>query len=233
MEKLPKARNKIDVPKTEEKKLTDEQIINALKVVKKETLAYEYDKEQRRFEYVTGKEILDLIHRLQDENERLKCNSYTTSWKGKFFEAKKEIDNMQDVIFALEEEKRLLKKEIETQRKIIEYQDGLPDLVEQQKAEIERLMGSINEFRQEVITLNNEKLELQKQVDELKDTLELQKTLYNRAREDGYCTGYKSGVKDTAKEICDLILEHWEKKQFVECDWLRVTISERYGVEVE
>ena len=39
--------------------------------------------------------------------------------------------------------------------------------------------------------------------------------------------------KQTAKEICDLILEHWEKGQFVECDWLRVAISERYGVEVE
>lgn len=38
--------------------------------------------------------------------------------------------------------------------------------------------------------------------------------------------------KDTAKEICDLILEHWEKKQLVECDWLRVEIAEKYGVEV-
>ena len=43
----------------------------------------------------------------------------------------------------------------------------------------------------------------------------------------------KQAVKDTAKEICDLILEHWEKKQFVECDWLRVAIAEKYGVEVE
>ena len=38
--------------------------------------------------------------------------------------------------------------------------------------------------------------------------------------------------KETAKEICDLILEYWEKKQFVECDWLRVAIAEKYGVEV-
>ena len=38
-------------------------------------------------------------------------------------------------------------------------------LILKQKAEIERLTGIINSFRQEVITLNNEKLELQKQVD--------------------------------------------------------------------
>ena len=37
---------------------------------------------------------------------------------------------------------------------------------------------------------------------------------------------------DTAREICDLILEHWEKKQFVECDWLRVAIAEKYGVDL-
>lgn len=43
----------------------------------------------------------------------------------------------------------------------------------------------------------------------------------------------KQAVKDTAREICALILEHWEKKQFVECDWLRVAIAEKYGVEVE
>lgn len=39
--------------------------------------------------------------------------------------------------------------------------------------------------------------------------------------------------KETAKEICDLIIEHWEKKQLVECDWFRVKIVEKYGVEVE
>ena len=47
------------------------------------------------------------------------------------------------------------------------------------------------------------------------------------------CDMVKQAVKDTAREICDLILEHWGKKQFVECDWLRVAISEKYGVEVE
>jgi hypothetical protein len=43
--------------------------------------------------------------------------------------------------------------------------------------------------------------------------------------------GYRK-ESDTAREICDLILEHWEKKQFVECDWLRVEIAEKYGVDL-
>ena len=42
------------------------------------------------------REVFDLIHRLQAENEQLKFNSYTTSWKGKFFEAKKEVDEMKE-----------------------------------------------------------------------------------------------------------------------------------------
>ena len=46
-----------------------------------------------------------------------------------------------------------------------------------------------------------------------------------------YNAGYRK-ESDTAREICDLILEHWEKKQFVECDWLRVAIAEKYGVDL-
>lgn len=46
-----------------------------------------------------------------------------------------------------------------------------------------------------------------------------------------YDAGYRK-ESDTAKEICALILEHWEKKQFVECDWLRVAIAEKYGVDL-
>lgn len=55
----------------EEKKLTDEDIVKALKVMGKETVAFAYDKEQRRFKYVTAKEILDLIHCLQGEKVEL------------------------------------------------------------------------------------------------------------------------------------------------------------------
>ena len=43
----------------------------------------------------------------------------------------------------------------------------------------------------------------------------------------------EQAVKDTAKEICDLILEHWQGHDLVECDWLIVTISEKYGVDMK
>ena len=74
-------------------------------------------------------------------------------------------------------------------------------------------------------------ISLENQVDELTafKNEAISMSLYGKGRKDGE----EVAVKATAKEICDLILEHWEKKQFVECDWLRVAISERYGVEVE
>lgn len=55
---------------------------------------------------------------------------------------------------------------------------------------------------------------------------------FNREATAIYNAGYRK-ESDTAKEICDLILEHWEKKQFVECDWLRVAIAEKYGVDLD
>ena len=69
------------------------------------------------------------------------------------------------------------------------------------KAEIERLTEEKNESAKTAVEVLEQNIELQKQV--------------------------QQAIKDTAREICDLILEHWEKKQFVECDWLRVAISEK------
>lgn len=112
----------------EEKKLTAEEIV---KDIERSTGMPSYWK----------KIVLDLIHRLQDENE--------------------------------------------TQRKIIEYQDGLPDLIEQKKAEIERLTEELATAKQELVNekryyenayskscqLETQNVELQKQVDELKEQL--------------------------------------------------------------
>lgn len=80
----------------EKKKLDNEEIVKALKFAiaqeKPNGIGYWNDK----YEWVefSMKDVFDLIHRLQAENEQLKCNSYTTSWKGKFFEAKKEIERL-------------------------------------------------------------------------------------------------------------------------------------------
>ena len=38
--------------------------------------------------------------------------------------------------------------------------------------------------------------------------------------------------KDTAKEICDLILEYWKVDAFVDCSWVIEVISEKYGVDL-
>lgn len=79
----------------EEKKLTDEELAKAILQSIEYSKTITYFDEWGNCKAIMVTDILDLIHRLQAENE--------------------------------------------TQRKIIEYQDGLPDLVEQQKAEIERL----------------------------------------------------------------------------------------------
>ena len=70
--------------------------------------------------------------------------------------------------------------------------------------------------------------ELKKQVDELKQensilsiTVEMHDEVEQQA------------IKDTAKEICDLILEHWQGHDLVECDGLIVAISEKYGVDMK
>ena len=43
--------------------------------------------------------------------------------------------------------------------------------------------------------------------------------------------GYRK-ESDTAKEICDLILEYWKVDAFVDCSWVIEVISEKYGVDL-
>ena len=75
--------------------------------------------------------------------------------------------------------------------------------------------------------------ELQKQVDELLNRRIEQKIFHCHADVLETCPKVKQAVKDTAKEICDLILEHWQGHDLVECDWLIVAISEKYGVDMK
>ena len=70
--------------------------------------------------------------------------------------------------------------------------------------------------------------ELQKQVDELIEERENMQSEIIATEE-----ARLQAVKDTAKEICDLILEHWQGHDLVECDWLIVAISEKYGVDMK
>ena len=181
-----------------EKKLTDEEIVKALEHClngdyKTKCKDCPYDNSENYCQAM-DRDVLDLIHRLQAENEQLKCDTYKTSWKSKFLEAKKEIER-------LTEELDLANETIDRNNKRYEKVS-----IERQKA-LDR-------------------------VDFLEDAL-LDKIRRNEELITAIKQAEQQAVKDTAREICDLILEHWGKKQFVECDWLRVAISEKYGVEVE
>lgn len=98
-----------------------------------------------------------------------------------------------------------LQAEKEEQRKIIEYQDGLQDKVDEQKAEIERLTRELDDtvsMNEMYIKEVEQNAELQKQVDELTD--KLGKVLSGiKMDELLVAKGIKQAVKDTAKEILD------------------------------
>ena len=54
---------------------------------------------------------------------------------------------------------------------------------------------------------------------------------FNREATALYNAGYRK-ESDTAKEICDLILEYWKVDAFVDCSWVIEVISEKYGVDL-
>ena len=90
------------------------------------------------------------------------------------------------------------------------------------------LQENANAHRLKAGEVMKQNSELRKQVDELKQensilsiTVEMHDEVEQQA------------IKDTAKEICDLILEHWQGHDLVECDWLIVAISEKYGVDMK
>jgi hypothetical protein len=114
----------------EEKKLTDEEIKKAL-----ECMAGITQRDCDKCPFLINKfcsdtklstATLDLIHRLQKENEELKSPKFA-SWKLKFFnlkdELKEERENMQAVIFGLEEDKRLLQKQVDELNERIEVRE--------------------------------------------------------------------------------------------------------------
>jgi hypothetical protein len=116
----------------EEKKLTDEVIVKALEhCLHNRSCSYCYNNDEVGSgetvcrARLMGKSI-NLIHRLQKENEELKSPKFA-SWKLKFFnlkdELKEERENMQAVIFGLEEDKRLLQKQVDELNERIEVRE--------------------------------------------------------------------------------------------------------------
>lgn len=110
-------------PNCEGKKLTDEIIKKAVEMTAFSGRRYSFE-EWDKCKTVSQSHVLDLINRLQAENAELRemCSksSYKDSWKNKFFKAQEEVErlteereNMQAVIFALEEDKRMLRKQVD------------------------------------------------------------------------------------------------------------------------
>ena len=115
--------------------------------------------------------------------------------------------------------------------------DDQNKIIDNQKAEIERLTEAMSDFRQEVITLNIEKLELQKQVDELKkESARLDKNVkwFQEKIENGELVSEKA-VKDTAKEILILLKssEYVDSEKTISIWAINKIFKEHYGVEVE
>lgn len=190
----------------EEKKLTDEDIIRAL--------------ENKSMGYGAGivgdlyQLTLDLIQRLQAENEELKSPKFG-NWKVKFFKAQEEI-------------KRLTKENnYQTKRALVA--EGRVEKLSSENAELQK---QVDELEQRYLEESKERLEFEQRYKKIQHAhnigLVSQRSQWEKKVE--------QAVKDTAKEI-------WEKaKHFYRqyplstevgfcCfrDW----IKEHYGVEVE
>ena len=133
-----------------------------------------------------------------------------------------------------------LQSENETQRKIIEYQDGLADMVEQQKSEIERLKNERIDLigRNAGLCSSNNRLKeriskYKMQVDELNKRLIDE---FENFKVEVYQKVKKQAEKDTAKEILQELFDEATSNvsETVELTTFQIEqFAERYGVEVE
>lgn len=188
----------------EEKKLTDEEIV---KDIERSTGMPSYWK----------KIVLDLIYRLQDEKQKVVQDYYCEA---------QHCDVQKDIIEKQKAEIEKLKSEL---RKECEEHEAF---TKKAKAEIERLteerdvyLDDCSAVRHKLRQEIEEKFELQKQVDELTafKNEAISMSLYGKGRKDGE----EVAVKDTAKEILDMLYTAMPKTNIV------VEIKKRYGVEVE
>ena len=160
-----------------------------------EVVSAEYHEEQMAILNCERNQLEKDVRDLQAEIDRLKetytCNTYKDSWKNKFFKAQEEIEylktcgdqfladykkaqeeveNMQDVIFALEEDKRILQKQVDELTKEAN-QDTVTHI----------------DLCTENLSLRKQNTELRKQVDELTAFKEeaISMNLYGKGRKDG------------------------------------------------
>lgn len=184
------------------------------------------------------RDVLDLIHRLQDESSELKEEN--EQWKALYHIGEERKYRKMFV----EEWKKEYQKELDKQGEGVIAGSPDFDYVYQryfdQKAEIEQLTEELdkeyalrlkNQFAcekkdLELKQLEFEKAELQKRVDELK--IALKNVIENNEELIEEC---EQAVKDTAKEIYSYLNESGVMK--VAPDTIKLFFKERYGVEVE
>ena len=196
----------------EEKKMTDEEIVNALDKTKQE-LANINPEDDDYDKLLAVKKIVDychyLIRRLQSENEQLR-NAKTI---------------YESVDYCADDLAKALKTIDEQQAEIERLTRELDELFDRHAKE-NQAASLLIEKR------NNEIAELQKQVDELKaENTELYKEHTTLIA--GSILQKKQAVKDTAKEILQTIMSIIKKSNgFLAEEVVRI-LAKQNGVEVE
>lgn len=141
----------------------------------------------------------------------LKCNSYKTSWKAKFFKAEAEIER-------LTEERN-------------EYK-GLYETMYRKWSDLSDKEFNCDALRKEKNEYFDKAVELQKQVDELKeDIAEKDSVIDNLIKERPSIEKY--AVKDTAKEIYDDFMKRFDLSVVVVKEEVQMYFADNFGVEVE
>ena len=178
----------------EEKKLTDAAEIDVGMIersVELDDTAYVWLLKGSMWKTYKLKEILALIHRLQDENEQLKSTKHRASWKAKFFKAQAEIER-------LKEEKT---KEV----------FGLLDQYEKAEADVHSMEREADGYRKTIA-------ELQKQADDHKRGLSVQRAYWEKQVQQAVKDTAKEICLKIIKGQPQLINEKWVewfKKEYV------------------
>ena len=223
----------------EEKKLTDEEI-----VVKALELAIKWCKESG-FDHADNfpldeiKRTLDLIHRLQDENERL--TEEKDKYKGLYETMYRKYSDLQDKEFNCEalrkQRDEYLDKALELQKQVDELTEELKNLDwykmwhKKFKKEIDDLTLELETYRPTKLSGNGQCKCSNCGTVHWTDWCSRYKgqTLCDRCLKEIISTEEKQAVKDTAKEILQELYEYpheYHERKILE-------IAKRKGVEVE
>ena len=99
------------------------------------------------------------------------------------------------------------------------------DKIDELQKQVDELKEEWENMQAEIIDLESKKEDLYFQNQNLQSYIDNHEPIWKRNAE--------QAIKDTAKEICDLILEYWKVDDFVDCNWVIEVISEKYGVDMK